>query len=81
MLRLMNRRRNNSEILPEHAAEVQQKGWAVNIEFTDDPHPRNNFWEMWGLPMFNYAKRSRRRDSAGRILQQISLRLGESVKR
>jgi ribulose bisphosphate carboxylase small subunit len=20
------------------------KGWAVNIEFTDDPHPRNNFW-------------------------------------
>jgi len=23
------------------------KGWAVNIEFTDDPHPRNNFWEMW----------------------------------
>ncbi len=29
------------------------KGWAVNIEFTDDPHPRNNFWEMWGLPMFD----------------------------
>ena len=29
------------------------KGWAVNIEFTDDPHPRNNYWEMWGLPMFD----------------------------
>ncbi|MFZ0558208.1 MAG: ribulose bisphosphate carboxylase small subunit [Methylovirgula sp.] len=29
------------------------KGWAVNIEFTDDPHPRNTFWEMWGLPMFD----------------------------
>jgi len=28
-----------------------ENGWAVNIEFTDDPHPRNNFWEMWGLPM------------------------------
>jgi ribulose-bisphosphate carboxylase small chain len=28
-------------------------GWAVNIEFTDDPHPRNSFWEMWGLPMFD----------------------------
>ncbi len=28
-------------------------GWAVNIEFTDDPHPRNTFWEMWGLPMFD----------------------------
>jgi ribulose-bisphosphate carboxylase small chain len=29
------------------------KGWAVNIEFTDDPHPRNTFWEMWGMPMFD----------------------------
>jgi ribulose-bisphosphate carboxylase small chain len=28
-------------------------GWAVNIEFTDDAHPRNTFWEMWGLPMFD----------------------------
>lgn len=26
--------------------------WAVSVEFTDDPHPRNTFWEMWGLPMF-----------------------------
>lgn len=34
-------------------------GWAVNIEFTDDPHPRNNYWEMWGLPMFDI------RDPAG----------------
>jgi ribulose-bisphosphate carboxylase small chain len=29
------------------------KGWAVNIEFTDDPHPRNTYWEMWGQPMFD----------------------------
>ena len=29
------------------------KGWAVNIEFTDDPHPRNTYWEMWGHPMFD----------------------------
>ncbi len=28
-------------------------GWAVNIEYTDDPHPRNTYWEMWGLPMFD----------------------------
>lgn len=27
--------------------------WAVNLEFTDDPHPRNTYWEMWGLPMFD----------------------------
>ncbi|HEX5998713.1 MAG TPA: ribulose bisphosphate carboxylase small subunit [Hyphomicrobiaceae bacterium] len=34
-------------------------GWAVAIEFTDDPHPRNTLWEMWGLPMFDL------RDAAG----------------
>jgi ribulose-bisphosphate carboxylase small chain len=27
--------------------------WAVNLEFTDDPHPRNTYWEMWGIPMFD----------------------------
>ena len=27
--------------------------WAVSIEYTDDPHPRNNYWEMWGLPLFD----------------------------
>ena len=24
------------------------KGWAMNVEWTDDPHPRNNYWELWG---------------------------------
>jgi ribulose-bisphosphate carboxylase small chain len=23
------------------------------VEFTDDPHPRNFLWDMWGLPMFD----------------------------
>ncbi len=27
--------------------------WPVSIEYTDDPHPRNVYWEMWGLPMFD----------------------------
>jgi ribulose-bisphosphate carboxylase small chain len=40
-----------------------EKGWAVNIEFTDDPHPRNNLWEMWGLPMFDL------RDAAGVMME------------
>jgi len=30
-----------------------KNGWAVSVEFTDDPHPRNAFWEMHGLPMFD----------------------------
>jgi ribulose-bisphosphate carboxylase small chain len=31
-------------------------GWPVSVEFTDDPHPRNVYWEMWGLPMFDLAE-------------------------
>jgi ribulose-bisphosphate carboxylase small chain len=27
--------------------------WAVSIEYTDDVHPRNAYWEMWGLPAFD----------------------------
>ena len=27
--------------------------WAISIEYTDDPHPRNAYWEMWGLPVFD----------------------------
>ncbi|HJS59940.1 MAG TPA: ribulose bisphosphate carboxylase small subunit [Vicinamibacteria bacterium] len=30
-----------------------EKGWAVSVEYTDDPHPRNVYWEMWGLPLFD----------------------------
>ena len=28
-------------------------GWAVNVEYTDDPHPRNTYWEMFGQPLFD----------------------------
>ncbi|MGX5664346.1 ribulose bisphosphate carboxylase small subunit [Rhizobium daejeonense] len=30
-----------------------RRGWAIGIEYTDDPHPRNTYWEMWGNPMFD----------------------------
>ena len=33
-----------------------------SVEFTDDPHPRNVYWEMWGLPMFDLKRRRRRAD-------------------
>ena len=29
------------------------QGWAVAVESTDDPHPRNTYWEMWCQPMFD----------------------------
>ncbi len=27
----------------------------MNIEFTEDAHPRNTYWDMWGHPMFDVA--------------------------
>jgi ribulose-bisphosphate carboxylase small chain len=29
------------------------KNWALGVEYTDDPHPRNTYWEMYGNPMFD----------------------------
>lgn len=37
--------------------------WAVGVEHTDDPHPRNTYWEMWGNPMFDL------RDAAGVMME------------
>ena len=37
-------------------AQIQyclENEWAVSVEHTDDPHPRNVYWEMWGLPLFD----------------------------
>jgi ribulose-bisphosphate carboxylase small chain len=41
------------------------RGYAVNVEYTDDPHPRNTYWEMFGMPMFDL------KDPAG-ILMEIN---------
>ncbi len=40
-------------------------GWAVSVEYTDDPHPRNTYWEMFGMPMFDL------KDPAG-IMMEIN---------
>jgi ribulose-bisphosphate carboxylase small chain len=32
---------------------LAKSGFAISIEWTDDPHPRNCYWEMWGLPLFD----------------------------
>ena len=39
--------------IQKQAAFAIQKGWAISVEYTDDPHPRNAYWEMWGLPLFD----------------------------
>jgi len=48
-------------LLPDLTNEQIQKqveyaiksGFSVGIEYTDDCHPRNCYWEMWGLPLFD----------------------------
>ncbi len=49
-------------------AYAQANGWAVAVEFTDDPHPRNVLWEMWGLPMFGLT------DPAGAMQEVLACR-------
>jgi len=44
------------------------KGYAWSVEYTDDPHPRNTFWEMYGMPMFDLH------DAAGVMLELKSCR-------
>lgn len=39
------------------------RGWALGVEYTDDPHPRNTYWDMFGMPMFDLA------DAAGALAQ------------
>ncbi len=39
--------------IEKQVAYAITKGWAMNIEYTDDPHPRNSYWELWGLPLFD----------------------------
>jgi ribulose-bisphosphate carboxylase small chain len=50
----------------EIALQIQyglNKGYAWSVEYTDDPHPRNTYWEMFGMPMFDL------RDAAGVMLE------------
>jgi ribulose-bisphosphate carboxylase small chain len=43
--------------------------WAVSIEHTDDAHPRNTYWDMWGAPMFDLH------DPAGIMIELAECRL------
>jgi ribulose-bisphosphate carboxylase small chain len=45
-----------------------RKGYAWSVEYTDDPHPRNTYWEMFGNPMFDL------RDAAGVLMEANACR-------
>jgi ribulose-bisphosphate carboxylase small chain len=44
------------------------RGYAWSVEYTDDPHPRNTYWEMFGMPMFDL------RDAAGVLAEMKDCR-------
>ena len=59
----------------EIKAQVQyalDQGWACSVEFTDDPHPRNAYWEMFGPPMFDL------KDAAGVLFEVNECRKAHS---
>ena len=45
-----------------------RKGHAWSVEYTDDPHPRNTYWEMYGMPMFDLQ------DAAGVLAEMNACR-------
>ena len=62
---------------PEIKKQIEyalDSGWSVAIEFTDDPHPRNTYWSMWGIPMFDL------KDPAGVMMELNSCRKANSDK-
>ena len=55
----------------EITAQIQyglDRGYAWSVEYTDDPHPRNTYWEMHGAPMFDLH------DAAGVMMELTACR-------
>ncbi len=49
------------------AAQIRyalDKGWSMSVEYTDDAHPRNSYWEMWGQPLLRALARGLRGGAA-----------------
>jgi ribulose-bisphosphate carboxylase small chain len=53
------------EQITAQAQYCLDQGWALGIEYTDDPHPRNTYWDMWAMPMFDL------KDAAG-VVQELN---------
>ena len=43
----------DDEQIEEQINYAIKQGYAMNVEWTDDPHPRNSYWDLWGLPLFD----------------------------
>ena len=52
---------DHRELAASVGAYLEAAGFIV--DYTDDPHPRNTYWEMFGMPMFDL------KDPAGIMLE------------
>jgi ribulose-bisphosphate carboxylase small chain len=62
------------EEITKQISYALSQGWAVAVESTDDPHPRNTYWDMWGQPMFDIA------DAAGVMMEVNACRKANKNK-
>jgi ribulose-bisphosphate carboxylase small chain len=53
------------EEIKEQVQYCLDNEWSVAVEYTDDPHPRNVYWHMWKLPLFDL------KDPAG-VMEEIT---------
>ncbi len=58
----------SDEQISRQVSYCLDKGWAIGLEYTDDPHPRNTYWEMFSNPMFDVQ------DAAGVMLEVTNCR-------
>ncbi len=54
------------EDIEKQLAYALGKDYAVMVEYTDDPHPRNYLWEMWKQPAFDLDE-----DEAGEAMKDV----------
>ncbi|MGI8593919.1 MAG: ribulose bisphosphate carboxylase small subunit [Solirubrobacteraceae bacterium] len=54
------------EEIEKQLAYALDKEYAIMVEYTDDPHPRNYLWEMWKQPAFDLDA-----DEAGEAMKDV----------
>jgi ribulose-bisphosphate carboxylase small chain len=62
----------NDEEIQAQVQYALDRDWAISIEYTDDPHPRNVYWEMFGVPMFDLHDASAILDKVAECRQEHS---------
>jgi ribulose-bisphosphate carboxylase small chain len=53
----------SDEQITQQVEYCLRQDWSIGIEYSDDAHPRNTYWEMWGNPMFDL------KDAAGVMME------------